>query len=236
MHQKEIDRAAGSAIGGTIAGLFIVFLIFRRYPKQSIIFGLLVALVIGGFGALKAWDQSYRNDALVWPGYDLSILDSDRGKQETAEFRKLMREPTFFKKLNSREFLIRFLPTDINGRYGKNLCEALIYRPGEPKAFAVIMSSEGSSFCMSDIPEPVLGHWKNGVWRIASLSSGEPLDYYQIKTLADLISTTHPWEPTGSQSKGLSPWMRTIEKARWNRDWRTFYPKGEWVSVVFPFL
>ncbi len=28
MHQKEIDRAAGSAIGGTIAGLFIVFLIF----------------------------------------------------------------------------------------------------------------------------------------------------------------------------------------------------------------
>lgn len=233
MHQREIDRATGSAVGGTIAGMLIVFLIFWRYQKQSMIFGLIVALVIGAFGALKAWDDSYRKDALVWPGYDLSILGSERGKQETAEFRKMMKEPAFFKKLNSREFLIRFLPTYSDQRYGKSLCEALIYRPGEPKAFAVIMTSESNRVCISDLPEPVLGHWKNGVWRIASLSSDEPLDYYQIKTLADLISTTHPWEPTYSQSKGLSPWMRTMDKARWRRDWRTFYPEGEWLSIAF---
>lgn len=232
MHQREIDRAAGSAVGGTIAGLLVVFLLFWRYPKTSLILGALITLLVVAFNGLKAWDYSKRDAALDWPGYDLAILDTDRSRQETADFRKLMKEPKFFGELNSREFLVRFLPTYSEERYGKTLCEALFYRPGETKPLAVIMTNEHSRVCMSDLPEPVLGHWKNGVWRIASMGE-QPLDYFQIRTLAELVSRAQPWESTYSNSDGASPWMRTMDKARWTRDWRTFYPEGEWVSIAF---
>lgn len=234
MHQREIDRAAGNAIGGTIAGLFIVFALVARYPRQSLFLGAIVAIVVGVVSAYSAWHSSLKPEALKWPGYDLTILDSEQGRKDTAMFREALGvEPSYFKRLQAREFLIRFLPTIRSAEYKQLMrCEALFYTPGEAKPYAVLQTEWDNSVCNTEMSQPALGHWKNGVWRIASL--GKPLNEFQIDQLAQLVGESTPGDPVYSvQKRSYSPWLRAMQKARWSRDWITFYEGKDWISVVF---
>lgn len=232
MHQTEIDRAAGSAIGGTIAGLFIVFAIMCRYPKQSLILGAIIAAFAGVASIYHAWYDSLRPEALKWPGFDLALLESEQGRNETAMFRKNVKEPTYFKKLQAREFVIRFLPTIHSSQYKQQMrCEALFYLPGETSPYAVLQTRWDNEVCDTDMSQPVLGHWKNGTWRIVSL--GQPLTQYQVYQLAELVSASTPGDPIYSNKWGsYSPWLQAFQRAHWNRDWMTFYEGRDWISVA----
>lgn len=234
MHQREIDRAAGSVIGGTIAALIVVVLLVGRYPKQSFLIALPFAIIAGVLGAYEAWHDSQRPAALAWPEYDLAVLDSEQARKETTLFRKELKEPHFFKKLDTREFLIRFLPTIESGeKYRLQLrCDAIFYKPGAAEPYAVLRTDWNNTVCRSPMIQPVLGHWNNGVWRIVSL--GQPLDEYQIQQLAKLITESTPGEPVYSaRNRAYAPWVKHFKDARLERDWISFYEGHDWIKVAF---
>ena len=80
MHQREIDRTAGSAIGGIIAGLLLVFLAIFRWPGRTIIALGAGAIIVGITAVVTYGVDRYQAHA------------AEVKKQEEAEQEKQLRK------------------------------------------------------------------------------------------------------------------------------------------------